>query len=91
MLPDRTVNALTNGPSQITSTPHAIVADGPDGVSLFRLVTIKHALDLEIKTGMKLSRGSILKIANDAMGTNFRTKKAAYAAICELLPNIDED
>ena len=30
---------------------------GEDNIKKFRLITLKHMLDLEIKTGMKVSRG----------------------------------
>ena len=30
---------------------------GEDNIKKFRLIALKHALDLEIKTGMKVSRG----------------------------------
>ena len=34
-----------------------MIIRGKDNIAKVRLITLKHALDLEIKTGMKISRG----------------------------------
>jgi hypothetical protein len=58
----------------------AIVAEGPEGVALYRLLTIRRGLKLEIETGMKLSRGiSTLAILQREGITAKRTKKGALA------------
>lgn len=44
-------------PGGITSDAHGITASGPQGVETFRMVALRSGLALEIKTGMKLSRG----------------------------------
>lgn len=64
-----------------------IAAVGPQQVEAARLIVVRSALRLEIKTGMKRSnRGrSTLAIANEAMGTNHRTKEKAYAALNALM------
>ena len=45
-------------------TAKATILDTPGQITLFRLLAIKHALALEIKTGMTHSRGSVLRLAN---------------------------
>jgi hypothetical protein len=61
-----------------------IVLDTPEQIEAARLFTIRSGLKLEITTGMQMSRGvSMLKIANLAMGTNYRVKTVAYMALNE--------
>jgi hypothetical protein len=85
-LPDSTINALTNGIDGVEVHPEGTVTfDGPDAVNLFRLVVIRRALDLELRTGMRASRHSALAAANQALGTNYRTKQKALDHIAGLL------
>lgn len=58
----------------------ALVFDTPEKISMFRLIQLKHALRLEIKTGMKVGRGSLVKSVQ-SLGFEGRTKKAALAFI----------
>lgn len=90
-LPKSTVDALTNGPANISATPSgATVFDGPDAVMLYRLMAIRSALRIEVNTGLKMSRGSMLQAANAAMGTNYKTKAKALAAMEALLERPSE-
>lgn len=63
------------------------VVTGAANIEALRLSTVRSALRLEIKTGMKRSnRGrSTLAIANDAMGTNHKSKAKAYAALNDFI------
>lgn len=46
-------------PGGITVSEHGtIAADGPQGVETFRMIAMRSALSLEIRTGMKMSRGA---------------------------------
>jgi hypothetical protein len=42
----------------------SIILDTPGQITLYRLLSIKHALALEVKTGMIHSRGSVKRHAN---------------------------
>jgi hypothetical protein len=68
-----------------------IVIEGPEQIAMFRLLQIKHALRLEIKTGMKLKGGSLLKLVNREYGQSFRTKKDALAFIEAIVDAINEE
>jgi hypothetical protein len=78
-------SALTNGPSNIHQSTGSTVFDGPDAVNLYRLVMFQKALELEINTGLRMFRGSVLNAVNDMCGTNFRRKKDAHNYLTELI------
>ena len=48
---------------------------------VFNLLQVKHALAIEVETGMHHSRGSILKLAKQRFGVVSNTKKGALAEI----------
>lgn len=89
-LPERTLDALTKGHEKIEPLPGGGWIAAGEGVDLFRLITIKHALAFEIRTGMKMSRRSALKAANQALGTSYRRKQQAYDHIDSLLALMQE-
>lgn len=90
-LPERTLDAVTKGPENITATAGATFFDGPEAVDLFRLVALKSALSLEIRTGMKMSRGvSTLAVANEALGTTYRRKQDALDHLTGVLDSLKE-
>lgn len=64
---------------------HTTIIDTPAGIARFKLLQLKHGLALEMKTGMKLSRGSLLTYINENYGQKFRRKQQAYEFICGLL------
>lgn len=85
-LPTNTQAALDNGAKGIeVREGGAWSASGPDAVNLVRLVVIRKALEFEIRTGMKMSRVSALKAANEALGTNYKTKQKALGHLDGLL------
>ncbi len=51
--------------------------DTPEGVAFARVLAIRSGLAIETHTGLKNSRFSMLKLANQEMGTKHRTKQAA--------------
>ena len=84
-------SALTNGPANIDSNDAGTTFDGPDAVNLYRIVMFHHALALEMRTGMKMTRGSVLKATNAMCGTNFRTKRAAHDYLASLIAYVKGD
>lgn len=86
-LPQSTEKALENGAAGFeTSESGTFVASGKDAVNLYRLLMIRKGLEFEIKTGMKMTRGSMLAAANAALGTNYRRKQQALDHLNLLLP-----
>lgn len=63
---------------------------GRDNIDMARVLAVRAALRLEIKTGMKRSnRGaSTLQLANDITGSDARTKRAAYEALNDYIVSI---
>jgi hypothetical protein len=59
----------------------SFVIDTAEGMAYFRVLQMKYALKIEVTTGMKHSKGSILNLVNRTYGTNFRLKKQALAFI----------
>lgn len=51
--------------------------DTPEGIAFFQLLQMRGALRIEIATGMRHSRGSVLKLVNTRLGTSFTRKVAA--------------
>jgi hypothetical protein len=45
----------------------------------FKALQLKYALRIEVKTGLRHSRGSVLAEVNRTYGTSFRTKAEALA------------
>lgn len=86
-LPESTQKALENGAEGFdTLSGGGYVVAGEDGVNLYRLLVIRKGLEFEIKTGMKMTRGSMLAAANAALGTNYRRKQQAVDHLNLLLP-----
>ena len=79
MLPESTLEALTNGRNHIEHNENGeMVAASGVGVDLFILHSLVGWIKLELKTGMKMtSRGSTLKKANEMLGTNYKRKQQA--------------
>jgi len=78
-------SALTNGPANIKEAGGATVFDGPDAINLYQIVMFQKMLAIEMRTGMKCTRGSLLKAVNAMCGTNFRTKNAAHVYLTSLI------
>jgi hypothetical protein len=57
----------------ITKTDGAIVIDG-DSVYVFQILRVGFALRTEVKTGLKMSHGSIMNLAKQYCGSPKRTK-----------------
>lgn len=57
----------------ITKTDGAIVIDG-NSVMVFQILRVGYALRTEIKTGLKMSHGSIMNLAKSYCGSPKRTK-----------------
>lgn len=57
------------------SLNESIAIDTPEGIEHYRFSAVIAALSTEIKTGMKIGRGSIVQFCREAYGTTSRTKK----------------
>lgn len=57
-----------------------VVIDTPEGIAAYRLACLIRALRLEIKTGMKMTRFPLLRVAQQ-YGVTARTKAKALAAL----------
>lgn len=73
---------------RITVTDDAIIVDNPG--ARFHLLQIKHALRLEINTGMRHSKGSVMELARSTYGIKARTKIGVLNAVEDLLKQIEE-
>jgi len=62
-----------------------VVIDTPEGMAYFRLLQVRGALSIEVKTGKSHSRGSVLKLAQREYGIKSRTKKGALAELNALV------
>jgi hypothetical protein len=57
-------------------------------IDLLRLAQTIGALKIEVRTGMKMSRGSILKMAQRVYGVRSRTKAGALAELLDLYEEV---
>lgn len=61
-----------------------IIIDTPDGIEHFQMARTIAMLKLEVRTGMKCSRGSVLAYVKQQYGVKARTKAAALDEMCKL-------
>lgn len=61
------------------------MTEGPSDIEKMRWITLRNALGIEIKTGMKRSSKGrpTLVLVNEILGQNFRLKQTAYKALNE--------
>jgi len=86
-LPEETLEALTNGATNMSFNEdgHMTSASG-SGVNLYILISLISWIELELKTGMKMTRhGSTLKKANEMLGTNYKRKQQALDHLKSLM------
>ncbi len=76
----------------IKSENGTIIATGPRDTRLFALVTMKHAMRLELNTGLKMSRGMgpFQSAANHFGETRKLTKKVKQELLAKLEAYIEE-
>jgi hypothetical protein len=65
----------------------SVTYSGPDGVALYRLITLKHALKMQATTGMKMTRISAVACAK-RLGFKGRTAKALLADLLSKHPEL---
>jgi hypothetical protein len=58
----------------------ALVITGAESIEAARLLAVRSALSLNVRTGMKLRGRPARVLANEAMGTSIRTARATYEA-----------
>ena len=62
-----------------------IILDTPEQIAVARFLTVRSGLRLQVRTGMKLSRGrSAIQIAREAGWTTKRTAKGALDDLNDL-------
>jgi hypothetical protein len=78
-LPEETLEALTNGANNMTFNEKGeMTSASGSGVDLYILLSLISWIELELKTGMKMTRhGSTLRKANEMLGTNYKRKQQA--------------
>jgi hypothetical protein len=75
-----------NTTSTVTLTDHATSCDGPEAVQLFRLITLRSALKLELATGMRMSRHqTALAVAKTITGLKTNKREAHITAVESLI------
>jgi hypothetical protein len=57
----------------------------PEQMQMWRLLSVRSMLRLEVTTGMRHSRGSVLKVAQREYGCKSRTKKGAIEELTALI------
>ena len=96
MIPNKTLDALTEGREGFSydSEGNFSGAGGEKSINLLRLHYLRSSIKLELKTGMKISRGvNTLKVANQMLGTNYKRKTQALEhleSIMELAGELKE-
>lgn len=65
------------------------VIDTPEGIAFARLLALRSAVKFEVDTGMRMIRGSVVKITNATCGTTFRTKRQCLDHLNGLLAEFD--
>lgn len=68
-----------------------IIIDTPAGIAMFALLQLAHALALEINTGMKMGRGSLVKVATARGLTDQRTKKGALRDVIAHIQQVNPE
>lgn len=64
----------------------SIIIDTPEGIAMYRLLAMRSALKIELRTGMKMSKGpSVMSIINREYGTKFRRKIQALEFIEDVI------
>jgi hypothetical protein len=67
------------------------IIEGAENIERFQLIRMRKALELEMRTGMKHSRGSVLAAAQRQFGIKSRTKAGAVTELQTLLEQTYED
>jgi hypothetical protein len=60
----------------------------PEQMAVFHLMQCIGALRIEVNTGMRMSRGSVLKTAQNVYGVRSRTKAGALAELLALYEEV---
>lgn len=96
MIPNKTLNALTEGREGFSYDLEGNFsgAGGEKSINLLRLHYLRSSIKLELKTGIKISRGvNTLRVANQMLGTNYKRKTQALEhleSIMELAGELKE-
>jgi hypothetical protein len=64
---------------------------GQAGISMFQILQVRYALDIQAKTGLRHSRGSVLKLAQQRYGIKAKTAAAAVTELDEIIAKAREE
>jgi hypothetical protein len=65
------------------ATNASITIDTPEGIAMYRLIAMKHALKLEIQTGMRMRGNGWFNAAKQLTGK--KTRKACLEAVEKII------
>ena len=88
MLPNKTLDALTEGREgfDYDTEGNFTGCGGEKAIDLLRLHYLHSALELELKTGMKISgKVKTLRVANEMLGTNYKRKQQALEHLNQIM------
>jgi hypothetical protein len=97
VIPSKTLDALTEGREGFNydAEGNFTGCGGEKSIDLLRLHYLRSSIQLELKTGMKISRNvNTLKVANQLLGTNYKRKAQALEhleSIMKLAGEIKEE
>lgn len=93
MLPNKTLDALTEGREgfDYDTEGNFTGCGGEKAIDLLRLHYLHSALELELKTGMKISgKVKTLRVANEMLGTNYKRKQQALEHLNQIMKLVGE-
>lgn len=67
------------------ATDNGFVIDTQEGMQMWRLMSMRANLRIEVGTGMSNSRGSTMKVVNKEFGTKFTKKADALEFMCGVI------
>lgn len=59
-----------------------------DAITIYQDLRVAHALSIEINTGLKMSRGSVMNLAKEYSGSSKRTKRGVLRDYVEWLKGV---
>jgi hypothetical protein len=65
------------------------IVDTPDGIATYQMLAIRAALRIEVHTGLRHSRGSVMKLAKRLYGIRRNTKKGVLAELDKIIMEVE--
>lgn len=60
------------------------IIDTPEGIAWFQFLRVLTALRIEVRSGLKVGRGSLIGYCKQVYGTTAGTKKGTYEQMCAI-------